>query len=250
MNAEASGRICASDVIGDHAIIRRAANGDVVTFVLGLTSTFGSPCELSKRAQGVAREAQHLGRPPLKTRTPIPEDLKSDILSKSNNRCCICQTPFIHFHHIDEDPSNNIFDNIAPLCPNCHSQAHSHSALTVNLTPSRLKAVRDRWYDYCENRKDASTVSSSGLLRLKNLVNALGYADHSWKKMFSTVDPNYADMSRDEIINRVFSTSNRDDLVVALETVKNMYGSKWSDERLLQKFKAVCNAFGFEFDDL
>jgi hypothetical protein len=113
-----------------------------------------------------------------------------------------------------------------------------------------LKALRDRWYDYCDNRKDASTISGSGLLRLKNLVNALGYADHSWKKMFSTVDPNYAGMSRDEIINRVFSTSNRDDLAVALETVKNMYGSKWSDERLLQKFKAVCNAFGFEFEDL
>ncbi len=120
----------------------------------------------------------------------------------------------------------------------------------MNLTPSRLKAVRDRWYDYCDNRKDASTIGASGLLRLKNLVNALGYADHSWKKMFSTVDPNYADMSRDEIINRVFSTSNREDLAVALETVKNMYGSKWSDERLLQKFRAVCNAFGFEFQDL
>jgi hypothetical protein len=48
----------------------------------------------------------------------------------------------------------------------------------------------------------------------------------------------------------VFSTSNRDDLAVALETVKNMYGSKWSDDRLLQEFKAVCNAFGFEFEDL
>ncbi|MGO9261041.1 MAG: HNH endonuclease [Bryobacteraceae bacterium] len=186
----------------------------------------------------------------MKTRTAIPEDLKSDILSKSNNRCCICQTPFIQFHHIDEGPSKNDFDNIAPLCPNCHTQTHSHSALTVNLTPSRLKALRDRWYGYCENRKDASTISASGLLRLKNLVNALGLADHGWKKMFSTLDPNYADMSRDEIINRVFSTSNRDDLAVALETVKNMYGSKWNDERLLAKFKAVCNAFGFEFEDL
>ena len=41
--------------------------------------------------------------------------------------------------------------------------------------------------------------------------------------MFSMVDPNYGSMIRDDIINRIFSTSNRDDLVVALETVKNMY---------------------------
>jgi hypothetical protein len=187
---------------------------------------------------------------PVKTRRPIPEDLKSEILSRSNNRCCICQTPFVVFHHIDEDPSNNDFDNIAPLCPNCHSQTHSHGTMTVNLTASRLKALRDRWYSYCENRKDASIISGSALLRLKNLVNALGSADHSWTKMFSTVDPNYADMSRDEIINRVFSTSNRDDLGVALETVKHMYGSKWNDERFLKKFKDVCNAFGFDFEEL
>ena len=186
----------------------------------------------------------------VKTRTPIPEELKADILSRSNNRCCVCQTPFVQFHHIDEDPSNNDFDNIAPLCPNCHSQTHSHSTMTINLTSSRLKVLRDRWYSYCENRKDASGISGSALLRLKNLVNAMGSADHSWKKMFSTVDPSYTDMSRDEIINRVFSTSNRADLEVALETVKNMFGSKWNDERFLKKFKGVCNAFGFDFDEL
>jgi hypothetical protein len=187
---------------------------------------------------------------PVKTRVAIPEELKNEILGRTNNRCCVCQTPFVQFHHIDEDPSNNDFDNIAPVCPNCHGQAHTHAALTVNLTPSRLKAIRDRWYTYCENRKDASVIGASGLLRLKNLVNELGYADHSWKKMFSTVDPAYNELSRDEIMNRVFSTSNRDDLAVALETVKQMYSSKWSDDRLLQKFKVVCNAFGFDYDEL
>jgi hypothetical protein len=29
-----------------------------------------------------------------------------------------------------------------------------------------------------------------------------------------------------------------------------MYASKWSDDQLLQKFKAVCNAFGFDLDEL
>ena len=186
----------------------------------------------------------------MKPRVPIPEDLKAEILSRTNNRCCVCQTPFVQFHHIDEDPSNNQFDNIAPVCPNCHGQAHARSALTVNLTPLRLTEIRDRWYAYCEGRKDASMSSGTSLLRLKNLVNELGSADHSWKKMFSTVDPAYKDLSRDEIMNRVFSTSNRDDIAVALETVEHMYDSKWSDDRLLQKFKTVCNAFGFDCDDL
>ncbi len=50
-------------------------------------------------------------------------------------------------------------DNIARSAPNCHGQAHSHWELNVNLTPSRLKAIRDRWYAYYENGKDASTIS-------------------------------------------------------------------------------------------
>lgn len=105
------------------------------------------------------------------------------------------------------------------------------------------------WYVYCENRKEASVISASATLRLKNLVNVLGEANISWKKMFSTVDPHYADMNRDEIISSVFSTSNRDDLFVALETVKGMYGSKLNG-KLLEKFKEVCNAFGIDFDEL
>lgn len=179
-------------------------------------------------------------------RTAVPEEIKSEILSRTNNRCCVCQTPFVQLHHIDGNPSNNDIDNIAPLCPNCHGQAHSKSMLTTNLTAARLKVLRDRWYSYCENRKEGSGISANALLKLKNLIHSLGSADHSWKKMFSTVDPNYADMSREDIINRVFSTSNRDDLVVALETVKSMYSSKWSDSPLLHKFQVVCNAFGMD----
>jgi len=122
--------------------------------------------------------------------------------------------------------------------------------LTTNLTASRLRVLRDRWYSYCENRKEGSGISANALLKLKNLVHSLGSADHSWKKMFSTVDSNYAEMSREDIINSVFSTSNRDDLIVALETVKGMYISKWSDPPLLAKFQVVCNAFGIGYDEL
>jgi hypothetical protein len=182
-------------------------------------------------------------------RTTIPEGIKAEVLSRSNNRCCVCQVPFVQIHHIDCDPTNNDMDNLAPLCPNCHSQVHSKSMLTTNLTAPRLKVLRDRWYSYCENRKEGSCISASALLKLKVLVNSSGSADHGWKKMFSTVDPSYAGMSREEIMNRVFSTSNRDDLVAALETVKSMYG-RLGDPPLLQKFQAVCNAFGIGYDEL
>jgi hypothetical protein len=183
-------------------------------------------------------------------RKNLSEEIKIEVIALSNNRCCVCQTPFVQLHHIDGDPSKNDIDNIAPLCPNCHSQAHSNNRLTSNLTASRVKTLRGKWYSYCESRKDGSNISANALLKLKNLVRSLGYADYSWKKTFSTIDPMYANMGREEMIERIFATSNRDDLLTALETVRQMYGSKLANPASLAKFKAVCNAFGIGFEEL
>ena len=183
-------------------------------------------------------------------RKNLPEKIKIDVIALSNNRCCICQTPFVQLHHIDGDSSNNNIDNAAPLCPNCHSQAHSNNKLTANLTASRVKNLRDKWYSYCESRKEGSNISANALMKLKNLVRSLGYADYSWKKTFSTIDPMYAKMDREEMIERIFSTSNRDDLLTTLETVRQMYGSELKDSASLDKFKRVCNAFGIGFEEL
>jgi formate-dependent nitrite reductase cytochrome c552 subunit len=185
-----------------------------------------------------------------KKRTKIPKEIENEVLSRSNNRCCICQTPFIQFHHIDEDPSNNKIENIAPLCPNCHTQAHSNARMTVNLSPQRIISLRDKWYDYCQNRKDGSNISGNAILKLKNFIRPLGLADHSWAKTFATIDPLYKDMTREEIIDRIFSTSNRDDLITALDTIKGMYSSKFVNDEIVDKFKNVCNAFGIDYNEL
>ena len=183
-------------------------------------------------------------------RKALPEEIKVEVIARSNNRCCICQIPFVQLHHIDGDPSNNSLDNIAPLCPNCHSQAHSNNRLTANLTASRVKILRDKWYSYCESRKEGSNISGNAMLKLKNFIRSLGYADYSWKKTFSTINPMYAEMGREEMIERIFATSNRDDLLTALDTPKQMYGSKLTNPASLEKFRGVCNAFGVGFEEL
>ena len=62
------------------------------------------------------------------------------------------------------------------------------------------------------------------------------------------MDENYKNLTRDEIIDRVFSTSNPDDLKTHLETIKNMYINELKNISAKEKFKEVCNAFGFGFD--
>lgn len=184
----------------------------------------------------------------LNKRAVIPKSVRFRVLEACNNRCCVCQTPFIQVHHLDEDPSNNEMDNLAPLCPNCHSQAHSKAGMTVNLTDERVKALRERWYAYCERRQEYSGIGQNSMLKLKNFVRSMGSAQYGWARTFADVDPAYRDMTREEIINHVFSTSNRDDLVAYLETVKQMY--QRSEDEEVERFSRVCNAFGISYDEL
>jgi hypothetical protein len=183
-------------------------------------------------------------------RLSIPEKTQDEIIFKCNNRCCICQTPFIHIHHIDEDPSNNDIDNLAPICPNCHSQAHSSSKLTKNLTAPRVKILRDKWYEYCDKRRDSLQASPNALLKLKNFVRSVGLPQYGWSKMFSALDLCYEKLTSDEIMNRVFATSNRDDIVTYLETVKIMFKNALEDESALKRFIDVCHAFGIDYEEL
>ena len=186
-----------------------------------------------------------------KERIALKESLRLEIIAKCNNRCCICQTPFIVIHHIDGKPSNNNPDNLAPLCPNCHSQAHSASQLTTNLKPSRIKLLRDKWYEYCEKRKEGANINPNAILKVKNFVRSVRYSQYGWAKTFSALDPSYDEkLTVDEIINRVFSTTNRDDIVTNLETMKYMYQNVLSNEENLRKFKNLCNAFGVDYDEL
>ena|SRR3990170_3333716 len=178
--------------------------------------------------------------------------LKAEMILKSSNCCCICQTPFIHTHHIDGNNKNNTLDNLAPLCPNHHALAHSKNNMTLNLTPERIKIARDKWYEFVETRRQTKGLNlGSGKLKVKNFVSSrplAEYAAKSWAKTFSSVDPGYSSLTVNEIIDRVFSDSNPDNLKLYLSTMKVMYASALQKPDLQKEFKDICNAFGFDYD--
>ncbi|HEP8235819.1 HNH endonuclease signature motif containing protein [Pseudomonas aeruginosa] len=82
-----------------------------------------------------------------KKRIAIPKSLVDEILYKSAKTCCTCRIPRlpVEVHHIDQNPSNNTYDNLVVLCRNCHSDAHSKSAMSKNLTPERLTYNKKQW---------------------------------------------------------------------------------------------------------
>ena len=73
-------------------------------------------------------------------------------------------------------------------------------------------------------------------------------ATYGWAKTFSSLDESYRKLTKDEIIDRVFSTSNQVELKTYFETVKSMYYRVLKNKDVQEKFREVCNAFGFDFD--
>jgi 5-methylcytosine-specific restriction endonuclease McrA len=73
-----------------------------------------------------------------KERIAISDTLAAEVMFASDRTCCVCRTEKqkVQIHHIDEDPANNSFDNLAVICLHCHSDAHSTGAFVRNVTPS------------------------------------------------------------------------------------------------------------------
>ena len=91
-----------------------------------------------------------------KHRTPIPDSLVTEVLYASDHTYCICRErekePQIH--HIDKNPSNNTFENLAALCPECHHKTQIKGGFTRKLTPSLVTKYRDEWLKTVDLRRN------------------------------------------------------------------------------------------------
>lgn len=82
-----------------------------------------------------------------KQRKAISITTKYQLFYNCARTCCVCKNlknP-IQIHHIDNDPSNNIYENLIVLCSNCHDEAHTDHKLTNNLTVKELIHHKSKW---------------------------------------------------------------------------------------------------------
>ena len=69
----------------------------------------------------------------MQTYTPDQDDLSREYRKAVNYKCqrcgvdCSSHPSLLHLHHIDGDPSHNIYSNLNVLCIECHSQQPFHS---------------------------------------------------------------------------------------------------------------------------
>lgn len=87
---------------------------------------------------------------------PFPESLKRKIRERALYHCCLCQkiSLSLEIHHIIPEANDgpNTEDNAAPLCPGCHDDFGGNPEKRT-----RIREMRDRWYDICEKCVIGST---------------------------------------------------------------------------------------------
>jgi hypothetical protein len=75
---------------------------------------------------------------------------------ESNRRCCVCHRDRdTQLHHVDDDPANNVFNNLALLCLECHDKATRTGGLTRSLSAATIRRFRVEWYAYVRELREA-----------------------------------------------------------------------------------------------
>ncbi|MCP3460439.1 HNH endonuclease signature motif containing protein [Bradyrhizobium sp. CCGUVB23] len=80
-------------------------------------------------------------------RTPIPDDVATEVLYQHDRTCCVCNEPgkAIQIHHIDEDPSNHDPNNLAVLCLQDHEETQIRGGFGRKLRALDVTKCRDEW---------------------------------------------------------------------------------------------------------
>lgn len=89
-------------------------------------------------------------------RVQVPQDTASELLFLCDHTCCVCRVTGrpIQIHHLDEDPTNNAPDNLAPLCLDDHHRTQLSGGFARGLSADLLRRYRDDWLTRIAKRRD------------------------------------------------------------------------------------------------
>lgn len=99
-------------------------------------------------------------------RRNIPQQIADELMYRNRHTCCICQTPRKHvqIHHIDSDPSNNTFFNLAVLSLDCHSLVTGDEGMGRKYSPGEVAKYKAQWEQHCAvlNEEEDDEEESDG----------------------------------------------------------------------------------------
>lgn len=82
-----------------------------------------------------------------KQRREIPKELRVEVLFASDRTCCVCNVKGkpTQIHHIDDNPANNVFENLAVLCFDCHNLTQVRGGFHNKLDAEQVRRYRDEY---------------------------------------------------------------------------------------------------------
>ena len=91
-----------------------------------------------------------------KIRTPIPSNIAVEILFVSDNTCCVCRErgKALQIHHIDDNTSNNVPENLTVLCLECHNKTQIKGGFGRKLNAPLVIKYRDDWLKRVKLRRN------------------------------------------------------------------------------------------------
>src|SRR6202043_1623254 len=122
-------------------------------------------------------------------RSHLPESVETPVLTRSRRRCCICFGLAGDFSqkrgqiaHLDRDPANNAFENLAFLFLDHHDEYDSRTSQSKGLREKEVKVHPEALYDavvryLCPNLPAASTSEDLTNIETEDLFLARGELD-------------------------------------------------------------------------
>ncbi|MBD9360425.1 HNH endonuclease signature motif containing protein [Methylomonas fluvii] len=82
-----------------------------------------------------------------KKRIEIPPEVAAQVLFSSDRTCCVCRTKGkpVQIHHIDDNPSHNVEQNLSVLCFDCHRETQIRGGFDRKLDANQVILYRNDW---------------------------------------------------------------------------------------------------------
>jgi len=145
----------------------------------------------------------------------IPKDIAARVLFISNRTCCVCRGEGkpVQIHHIDDNPSNNAFNNLAVLCFDCHRETQIKGGFDRKLDGDQVCLYRDDWYALVNQRRatnrqeTAKTDQMEGMSAVISTSIAEIYRDN---KEYELLAIHYGAIGNSELRNKYVELALKD----------------------------------------
>lgn len=121
-----------------------------------------------------------------KKRVPISAELSTDVMFASDRTCCVCNErgKSVQIHHIDEDPANNVFENLAVLCLQCHDETQITGGFGRKLNAELVTRYREQWYSrVIARREEADRDAVERVVGTRAKSALIGTIEHSEERV-------------------------------------------------------------------